>query len=179
MRPSIVRFRALLSREENERYLWGREMKALLILALLLPALPSRAYSADQALEHLSRVTIFAFGGIGYAGVISPGERDFKIILSRPSALADFEKLYAQGNLQAKCYALAGIRRLNPTRFAEIVQTLRGSKEKVVTMEGCIISDKILPAIITQIESGELDRWLRKDAAASQSSPKSGSGKTH
>jgi hypothetical protein len=37
--------------------------------------------------ERLARVGIFAFGGVGYAGVISKGETDFRFILSQQTAV--------------------------------------------------------------------------------------------
>jgi len=71
--------------------------------------------------ERLAKTGVFAFGRVGYAGIISPGEKDYRTVFNRGSAKTDFEKLYSTGNLQAKCYALAGIHMLNPTRFSELV----------------------------------------------------------
>lgn len=91
---------------------------------------------------------------MGFSGATSPGEKDYKAILSRPSAMADFDSLYSSGNIMAKCYALVGIRRLSPRRFRELARTLHYSKEQVVTMHGCIMSQEPLSVIIKQIESG-------------------------
>jgi hypothetical protein len=133
-------------------------MKLWLITALLFSAIPQAAQPVDTVFARLSSVEIFAFGGVGYAGVTSSGEKDYRVILARPSAMADFERLYASGNLQAKCYALVGFRKLNPQRFKELAQPLRSSKEEVETMHGCIISQELLGAIIKQIESGRYSR---------------------
>jgi hypothetical protein len=133
-------------------------MKLWIITALLFSAAAQSAQSVDTAFERLAKVGIFAFGGIGYAGVTSSGEKDYRAILARPSAMADFEKLYLSSSPQAKCYALVGIRKLNPQRFEELTESLRGSKEKVTTMHGCIVSSEPLGAVIKQIESGEYSR---------------------
>lgn len=131
-------------------------MKLWLIAALLFSAVPQTTQPVDTVLERLTKVHLFAFGGVGYAGVISPGEKDYRILLSRSSALADFEKLYSEGNVQAKCYALVGIQKLNPARFRELAGPSRTSKEKVGTMHGCIISaDEAFGDIIKKIEPGQ------------------------
>ena len=88
-------------------------MKILVVAAMLLGTVAQSAKPADEAVERLVKVEIFAFGGVGYAGTISPGEKDYKAILSRPTALANFEHLYSSGNAMAKAYALVGIHNLN------------------------------------------------------------------
>ena len=133
-------------------------MKLWLITALLFSAVPQATQSVDPVYEHLAKVGIFAFGGVGFAGVTSSGEKDYRAILARPSAMGDFERIYSSGNLQAKCYALVGIRKLNAKRFKELVQPLRSSKEQVATMHGCVIDGELLGAIIRQIETGKYSR---------------------
>jgi hypothetical protein len=85
---------------------------------------------------------------------ISSGEKDYKIILARTSAAADFEKLYSEGNLQAKCYALVGIHKLNAVRFKDLASPMRSSRKIVATMHGCIVSKEAFGDVIKQIESG-------------------------
>ena len=131
-------------------------MKSWLIVALLFSVVPQTTQPVDTVLERLAKVQLFAFGGVGYAGVMSSGEKDYRILLSRTSAMADFEKLYSQGNVQAKCYALVGIEKLNPARFRELAGPSHTSKEKVGTMYGCItFTDETFVDIIRKIESGE------------------------
>jgi hypothetical protein len=109
-------------------------MKIWIIATLLLAiAMAQATESVDSTLERLAKVDIFAFGPTGYAGVISQGERDYKLILSRPSAMADLVRLFSSGNSQAKCYALVGIRTLDGSRFKELSKSVRDSKEEVLT----------------------------------------------
>ncbi len=129
-------------------------MNFWLIPVLFFVSVPQTAHSPDAVVERLAKVAVFAFGPVGYAAIISPGEKDYRTILNRSSALEDFEKLYSAGNLQAKSYALVGIHRLDPTRFKELVQPLRDSKETVTTMRGCIMSHEAFRDVIKQIESG-------------------------
>jgi hypothetical protein len=125
-------------------------MTALLFLAAAQTAQP------DTVLLRLLKVQQFAFGPTGYAGKTSVGEKDFKTILARSSALTDFEKLFSQGNIQAKAYALVGIYKLNPTRFTELARPLRDSIEDVRVMNGCIILSEPFAQILNQIESGRV-----------------------
>ena len=140
-------------------------MKLWFIAIVLLSGMAQAADSVDATLDHLAKIEYFAFGGVGYAGVTSPGEKDYRIILARQSALADFEKLYSVGNIQAKCYALVGMRTLNPKRFEELVSTLRSSKEKVETMAGCIQSSEPLRDVLKRIEA---DEYGKKNVSLSQ-----------
>lgn len=129
-------------------------MRMWVISALLFFPKPQAAQTVEAAFERLTNVGLFAFGGVGFAGATSPGEKDYKVILSRPSAMADFERLYSSGNIMAKCYALVAMRRLSPRRFRELAQPLHNSKEEVATMHGCIMSREPLGVTINQIESG-------------------------
>ena len=129
-------------------------MNFLLIPLLLFVLVPQFVHPPDAVVERLAKVGVFAFGPVGFAAITSPGETDYRTVLNRTSALEDFEKLYSTGNLQAKCYALVGIHRLNPTRFRELIRPLLDSKETVNTMTGCILSREALGNVIKQIESG-------------------------
>lgn len=126
----------------------------ILAVSLLLVSIARAGDSVDPVLDRLAKVDRFAFGGTGYAGVISSGEKDYRVILSRPSALLDFEKLFAMGNSQGKSYALMGIRALDPSRFKQISRPLRGSTEEVVTQSGCIVYHESLGAVLKRIDAG-------------------------
>jgi hypothetical protein len=139
-----------------KRNVFGGTYRILLAIALLPAANPMAASdSPDAALARLSHVEHYAFGGTGFAGIISQGEKDYKLLLGRPNGLANFEKLYRQGSPEAKCYALFGIHKLDPNRFAQIVQPIRESHEEVTTMRGCIIGQEPLASIIKRIEKNE------------------------
>jgi len=135
-------------------------MKAFIVFAVLLlcASLAHAGDTADPILDRLSKVDIFAFGRIGYAGTISRGERDYRLILSRISAETDFEKLFAVGNAQAKAYALVGIRALDQKRFMQLSQPLRDSTEEVITESGCIVGHEPFEALLKRIGAGEFSR---------------------
>jgi len=136
----------------------SRLTNRLLVLTVLCSVSPVFAdNSVDAAVNRLSTVEIFALGGVGYAGVTSKGEIDFKFVLAqpRPTALSAFERLYASGNPQGKAYALTGIKRLDPQRFTELVAALAKSSDKVKVMRGCIGGNEALSDVAKQIDQGK------------------------
>jgi hypothetical protein len=134
-------------------------MKLWMVLVVLMSAVSAQpSEPVDSTFERLAKLDRFAFGGIGDAGITSQGEKDYKLILARPSALADFEKLLPAGNPQAKSYALFGIRAINPDRFEELSRNLRESKIEVVTQSGCIEYKEPLGTVLKHIEAGEYSK---------------------
>jgi hypothetical protein len=129
-----------------------------LILSILFSVLPALADdTADAAVNRLSTVKQFAFGGIGWAGETSKGETDFKLVLAqpKPTALKAFERLYVIGNPQGKSYALSGLRKLAPERFAGLIASLGKSTDEVEVVRGCIFSHEPLPKVAEQIGQGK------------------------
>jgi hypothetical protein len=127
----------------------------LLILFSISPVLADD--TVDAAVNRLSTVERFAFGGVGFAGVISEGETDFKFLLAqpKPTALNAFERLYAIGNPQGKSYALSGLKKLAPERFAELIAKRGKSSEEVEVMRGCNVFHQPFPEVAKQIARGK------------------------
>ena len=118
-------------------------------------SLKARAAKTEEvATNRLAGVEMFAFGGIGIAGSISPGESDYQAILQRPSAKAAFERLFQVGNAQAQCYALVGLSKLDQERFRVLSAQLEKSNNIVETMSGCIMSRKTMGVVVARIKSG-------------------------
>ena len=133
----------------------GRLQIAKLSLVLLLGTTAASAQVKLQgsmldrkvqglALDRLSHAEIFAMGPVGFAYKTSQEEIDYRLILGQPTALVSFERLYAEGNMQARSYALTGIRQLSPARFEELYASLPDSKDQVTTMNGCLLSYETL-----------------------------------
>lgn len=137
------------------------------ILLLTLCGIVGAQTSNAAAMQSLAGARWFAFGGTGVAGRTSQGELDFRIIMAQDPgvALASFEKLLTTGNPQAKGYALAGIRKLNPHRFQELLPSFRDSQQDVQTMEGCIVTRERLGKIAIEIAAGHYDLWINRATA--------------
>ena|SRR5579872_657484 len=124
-------------------------MRLVMLFALLtIQAVAQTNTAPDPDFDRLVKVHMYAFGGVGFAGTISQGEKDYRAILARPTALADFERLFAAGTPEAKAYALVGIHALDPDKFEELARSVRDSNLELQTAEGCILSKKRLSSVI-------------------------------
>jgi hypothetical protein len=146
-----------MSMRTRVRYGLGslRRAASLCIVIVWLSSTAEATHQRDPVLTRMAKVDVFAFGGIGFAGAISPGEKDYRLISSRPSAIADFERVFAVGTREAKCYALTGLFRLDRKRFNVLSSGLRNSKAQVDTMHGCMGFPQTFQAVIEAIEAGE------------------------
>jgi hypothetical protein len=134
-----------------------------LLIFMLSTALPAQD-KATAAAHRLANTKFFAFGGTGFAGKTSDGEKDFRIVFAqgRNVVLRQFEDLFASGNPEAKSYALVAIHALAPDRFRVLAKSLKGSSVKVVTMSGCIVEDKTIASVAEDIAKGSYDYWLKR-----------------
>lgn len=137
--------------------------KYLTTLTLLLLCCIAGAQTAQSsAQKSLSAAKLFALGGIGYAGEISQGERDFWVLLDQPPdrALAAFEEVFNRGTPEAKCYALVGIRKLNPAHFHQLLLSIAEHSDTVRTADGCLFDQSTLAKTAERINHGSYDAWL-------------------
>src|SRR5581483_936184 len=93
-------------------------------------------------------------GGVGFVLATSQGELDYRAILSRKSAAADFETIFQIGNPQAKCYALTGLRQVNPSRFQSLAAPLQSSRTCVAVTRGCVTFSQSMGDTVKGIRSG-------------------------
>jgi len=115
------------------------------------------AVMRDPTLDRLSHVELFSFGEISLGGVIFQGNKDYKEILLRPTALADFQKVFQTGTPEAKCYALVGIRAIEPKIFMKLASSLHSDKTEVATQAGCIATHKSLVSILKEMGAENYD----------------------
>lgn len=138
-------------------------MLRIVLAFLLLAGVLSRA-DAEQVskpeVAQLAKVTMFAFGGVGFAGAKSAGEMAYGAIMSRPSREALLEEVFAIGTAEAKLYALVGLHNLNKARFEVLAAEMRSSKEPVNTAMGCIIYRTTVGAVIQRIDAGRYARYV-------------------
>ncbi len=64
-------------------------MNLWLVPALLFVPVPQSAHSPDAVVERLAKAGVFAFGPAAYARIISPGEKDYRTVFNRGSALEE------------------------------------------------------------------------------------------
>jgi len=114
------------------------------------------------ACQTLTTCKLFAFGGVGYAGTISDGEKAFHTVAASTNAVELFRALLKQGTVEGKMYGLCGIRRLAPQSFKTEAEPVRTEKEVVATMSGCERADERTAEVITRIRSGSYDLYFAK-----------------
>jgi hypothetical protein len=132
-----------------------KHMKIIfLFLILIIPFATQAQESEDEVLDRLANVDVFAFGGVGRGGQISQGEKDYNEIKSRPTAKTDFIKLLGTGNVQAQCYALTGLKTLEPEEYKRIAPTYSKRTTDVKTMSGCIVMEEPFASFIKVINDG-------------------------
>lgn len=102
--------------------------------------------------QTLDRVSLFAFGRIGYSGVTSTGEWAYRKLLRSPRAATAFQALLrdSTATMPAKLYALHGLRAQAPSLFAEAVIPFLSHEGRVTTMSGCRLSE----ATVSEIARG-------------------------
>ena len=122
---------------------------------------PPEPPTPQQAHEQLLSVRHFAFGGVGYAGVTSAGERAYRSIASGTNALALFSAALTNGNAQAKLYALCGIRQLSPRTFDTHAKPLLIANPEVETMSGCLVRREFATNVLARTASGSYDVYIK------------------
>jgi len=118
---------------------------------------------------NVSYIDVFSFGGVGFGGMPCEGEKLFNKISTRRDALEQFVNLYglAQGNDQAKMYAMVGFYYLNRSLYNHIKANYKNQKIMIKTANGCLYEAEYLSEILKQLESGYFQEqvpkaWLRK-----------------
>ena len=131
--------------------------RRLAIGAVLLFTCGAALAGDKGAVNTLSETPLFAFGGIGVAGITSPGEYAFKSVLASDSAEADFLQILKTGTPQAQCYALVGLRIKDRPVFDEQVKRFAASHQKVDTCAGCAPMTLPMSSVVATIQKGSYD----------------------
>ena len=129
----------------------GKILLAYSLCLAIIPHVSAQSYTGiptlleeralDRALARLATVEEFSLEPVGWDSHTSQGEKDYRLIMSQnsPVAVSLLEKLYRIGDLQAKCYALMGLKFLAPTTFRKLYAELAKANDEVTTGRGCLI----------------------------------------
>jgi hypothetical protein len=171
---------------KQERGTMKVAINSVLTLAFLLSA--STAFSQSQcfqthtvselgkiAFQELQKETIFAFGGVGYDGQMSSGEKAMNILLDESSAKEVLFELATKNGGVGGLYGLTGLKMIKSECFGEAYQQflklpdLTGSKGAMVgeipkgyveTMAGCIVGYLRRTDIANEIAVGKYKRYI-------------------
>jgi hypothetical protein len=139
-------------------------IRVLVTLVALLFQGTKRSEAAEPgpAEAVLEKASMFALGGIGVAGTMSPGERALREILANPNAAARMERLLTNATPAGRLYALLGLRLKDRALYDRATRELRAVDAKVETARGCIISQELFGDLLKEIERGQYDTFLER-----------------
>jgi hypothetical protein len=142
----------------------NKRIRVLLTLGVLLfqGANRTEAAEAGPAEAVLEKAGMFALGGIGVAGTMSPGERALREVLANRDAVARMERLLTNATPAGRLYALLGLRLKDRALYDRALQELRAIDAKVETARGCMISQESFGDLLKEIERGQYDTFLER-----------------
>jgi hypothetical protein len=126
---------------------------------LVIGAAPLQAASETA----LQKTTIFALGGVGYAGIMSQGERTLREILKESDAPRRLESVLPNASAAGQLYALLGLRLRDRAAYQRALEEYRAQDAKVQTMRGCIMQRESFRKLVEQIERGDYDSFLERE----------------
>jgi hypothetical protein len=137
-------------------------IRVLLTLVVILLSRPNRSGATESrpAEATLEKASMFALGGIGVAGTMSPGERALREIFATRDAVARMERLLTTATPAGQLYALLGLRLKDRALYNRVVQQLRPTDAKVETARGCMLSQDAFGDLVKEIERGQYDTFL-------------------
>jgi len=136
-----------------------------LLLAFLV--LGSRGFGVewepDKAYERLLAARVFAFGGVGFAGTTTDGEKAFHVVLASTNRLELLKRVLKDGTREARMYALCGLRKTAPEEFQVEAERIGSEKETVKMMSGCLMFQEPVSSVVERIRSGAYDGDVDRD----------------
>jgi len=115
--------------------------------------------STNSPIETLLQIRTFAFGGVGYAGIRSPGEVAFRAIITNKNASEVFSAVLTNGTTEGKLYAFTAVRKLSQGKF-EPEATHLDPNATVVTRSGCFIRQEKASEVLARIRAGSYDTFI-------------------
>jgi hypothetical protein len=142
-----------------------RTTRALLWIAVssLVCGATVRADERSGADQALRKTATFALGGVGFAGVMSEGERLLREVLKEPDAARRLESLLPDASAAGQLYALLGLRLRDRVAYQQALEKYRANDANVQTMRGCIMQRESFRKLIEQIERGDYDSTLARE----------------
>jgi hypothetical protein len=110
----------------------------------------------------LEKAGMFALGGIGVAGTMSPGERALRELFEKADAPARMDRLLTDATPAGQLYALLGLRLKDRAAYERALEKCRKIDAKVETARGCIVSQESFRDLVKEIERGQYDTFLER-----------------
>lgn len=139
---------------------------SLLCLWSLSSAVSAQGLDAPgkHAYDALTRVSVFAVGGVGVAGTRSQGESAFRVLLKQKGAGAAFQQLLKSATPEGKMYGLLGLSVIAPGHLAPQAKPFLSAPEPVQTISGCMVMTEKMGAVAQQINKGNYRLYFARTA---------------
>jgi hypothetical protein len=116
---------------------------------------------ARALVKELAGVETFSLGGVGFVNSIPEREEWFFAILSSWHSDRLFRELFERGTIEAKAYALAGLRLTDTKAFKECAGVFVTEGLDVRTQRGCIGRTRTAAEMVAAFEGGEVERYIK------------------
>ena len=120
--------------------------------------------SQNSAAGDLAAAKMFAFGGVGAAGIMSEGERNLRAVLGQSDASQQLQAALAQATPAGKLYILVGLRRCDPAAYQRVIDSVARPNDEVEIARGCMITREPFRQLLSQIRDGRFDDYLSQPA---------------
>ena len=120
------------------------------------------AASENSAARDLATAKLFAFGGIGVAGLMSQGERNLRTVLQQSDASQQLQGAVAYATPTGKLYILVGLRRCDRAAYQKVLDSVARPNDDVEVARGCMITREPFRHLVSQIQDGRFDDYLSR-----------------
>jgi hypothetical protein len=108
--------------------------RALFIILLTASSATAATRPSADPVNELMRARSFCIGCEAYAGTIISGQAAFITVLKRENAATDLQTVFEHGTLEARMYALAGLREIDRSRFEADFARIRTRARSVTVL---------------------------------------------
>ena len=117
------------------------------------------AAAEDKERVAVETTNMFAFGGVGIVGSLSPAEVAYHKIFRRPDSAAVFSAILRNSSVtrEGKLFALIGLRLRDPAAYRRVLPEFLRSEESVSTASGCIVFSRPVGQIVREVDNGLWD----------------------
>jgi hypothetical protein len=141
-----------------------KRLSVILIMGIILSQadISLAVESENSAARDLAAAKLFAFGGVGAAGIMSEGERNLRAVLGQSDASQQLQAAFGHATPAGELYILVGLRRCDPAAYQKVIDSVARRNDDVEIARGCMISREPFRQLLSQIREGRFDDYLSR-----------------
>jgi hypothetical protein len=145
------------TRESGAALWWFLYFAAALLLAPAFSLADESPKKTDDPYAVVASASLFAIGGVGYAGRTTDAETALREIVKQKDGVKLCRKLLEEKNLAAQLYGLLGLKLLGDKVFAEAYPRFEKSKTMVKTASGCELYEDSVAVLAKEIRDRKVE----------------------